>query len=408
MNQYQTPEFTASLTKHFERNDADALWNGDGNGVPGLRTLFAAKPALQARLNAHVIARTGYPSLPALKHGEHEAKFDTFKQVMMALLRHEVFGENPNSKGKRWHDDLLGALPVGQATTPEAEVETKPTPTPKPAPVKAKVVEAPPQNPIKMPVLDEILKTWGGVTKLRNGEEYIKIENGAYMPLTIEHIGKGPRGMDMISVCHYGKQNGDMMRDPEMTFERNGQDYKADWYPLTFRNDYAGVCQEAEDGAVWNEDGKAHVNPKLCRELAEFAEMWDKNIGEQGFLDALKQVNTPVEPKSEPVAQPPVEPPKPDPVAVPTPPPVEPDVEVLLRRLLAKPVDTSAIEARLSALERASVTSQSEEVAKLKQRIDDLEKQFAAVSKMAWDCVGREQRMIDKIFDGKWTIQPAE
>jgi hypothetical protein len=45
---------------------------------------------------------------------------------------------------------------------------------------------------------------------------HLKIENGSWMPLVIEGIGPGPDGLPAISVCHYGEQNGDAMRDPEM------------------------------------------------------------------------------------------------------------------------------------------------------------------------------------------------
>jgi hypothetical protein len=40
------------------------------------------------------------------------------------------------------------------------------------------------------------------------------------MPLVIEATDEsGPLGLPAISVCHYGEQNGDAMRDPEMSFE---------------------------------------------------------------------------------------------------------------------------------------------------------------------------------------------
>ncbi len=40
------------------------------------------------------------------------------------------------------------------------------------------------------------------------------------MELVIEGMDEsGPMGLPAISVCHYGEQNGDPMRDPEMCFE---------------------------------------------------------------------------------------------------------------------------------------------------------------------------------------------
>ena len=49
---------------------------------------------------------------------------------------------------------------------------------------------------------------------------YLKIENPPYMALVIEATDEScPCGLPAISVCHYGEQNGDLMRDPEMCFE---------------------------------------------------------------------------------------------------------------------------------------------------------------------------------------------
>jgi hypothetical protein len=49
---------------------------------------------------------------------------------------------------------------------------------------------------------------------------YLKIENPPFMELVIEATDEsGPCGLPAISVCHYGEQNGDAMRDPEMMFE---------------------------------------------------------------------------------------------------------------------------------------------------------------------------------------------
>jgi len=52
---------------------------------------------------------------------------------------------------------------------------------------------------------------------------YLKIENLPYMALVIEATPEpGPLGAASISVAHYGEQNGDLMRDPEMVFEARG------------------------------------------------------------------------------------------------------------------------------------------------------------------------------------------
>jgi hypothetical protein len=52
---------------------------------------------------------------------------------------------------------------------------------------------------------------------------YVRLEAEGFMPLVIEAIGPGPRGLLSESVAHHYTQAGDAMRDPEMTFEV-GQD----------------------------------------------------------------------------------------------------------------------------------------------------------------------------------------
>ncbi len=48
----------------------------------------------------------------------------------------------------------------------------------------------------------------------------LKIEHQPYMSLVIEAMDEsGPCGLPALSVPHYGEQNGDPMRDPEMCFE---------------------------------------------------------------------------------------------------------------------------------------------------------------------------------------------
>jgi len=52
---------------------------------------------------------------------------------------------------------------------------------------------------------------------------HIRIENEPWMTLVIEDTQeRGPNGLPAISVAHYGEQNGDLMRDPEMVFEARG------------------------------------------------------------------------------------------------------------------------------------------------------------------------------------------
>lgn len=80
---------------------------------------------------------------------------------------------------------------------------------------------------------------------------------------------------------HYGEQNGDLMRDPEMVFDlfTHGEASAAE--PLSFQNDYMGVFQVYR----YNDAGKkTHVKTRLKAELKSFARTWFKNLKEQGFV----------------------------------------------------------------------------------------------------------------------------
>ena len=105
-----------------------------------------------------------------------------------------------------------------------------------------------------------------------------KLDNapGTYNPICVESIGP-----NLFALAHYGLQNGDMMRDPEMVF------YKAPtvdgrWYPVSFRNDYAGAyreCMTFDDRGV-----PEGVRLREQREQADFAKMWAKNLKYQQDL----------------------------------------------------------------------------------------------------------------------------
>lgn len=113
--------------------------------------------------------------------------------------------------------------------------------------------------------------------------DHKKIENGPYMPLSIEVIDKqGPHGL-RISFCHYGEQNGDLMRDPEICFIKIPSEYGG-YYPYYYRNDYLGI----EQFPVEFDDNGALIgyNPKQQKDIAVFAGQWAANLKEQGFMEA--------------------------------------------------------------------------------------------------------------------------
>src|SRR5581483_5004234 len=120
-----------------------------------------------------------------------------------------------------------------------------------------------------------ILQTAGGW----NPSLYLRIVNPPYMALVIEAVDEsGPCGLPAISVAHYGEQNGDAMRDPEMCFEL-GLACGAPLSAFYFRNDYLGVEQWSRNIVRGN---YVHLIA-LHEQHQRFAETWDNNLRMQGF-----------------------------------------------------------------------------------------------------------------------------
>jgi hypothetical protein len=174
--------------------------------------------------------------------------------------------------------------------------------------------------------------------ELLGNSQAVRITVPGFLPLTVEEIEASAEGRRQISLVHYGEQNGDLMRDPEMVFDiiphpaatpggarlmtreawRNTPaDYRGQIdgepavleldpsgatvlapvcltepsaEPVYFRNDYAGLEQWVY---VCDEDGgRIAVRPRLKRELKSFARVWFRNLRAQGFLrrDAAREV----------------------------------------------------------------------------------------------------------------------
>lgn len=70
----------------------------------------------------------------------------------------------------------------------------------------------------------------------------IHLEVQTFMPLNIELVGSGPRGMPVVAVMHFYEQHGDICRDPEVEFE---VDKSGNWHPISYRQDSIGLKQEA-------------------------------------------------------------------------------------------------------------------------------------------------------------------
>ena len=128
--------------------------------------------------------------------------------------------------------------------------------------------------------IQRMIDQHGGFEAVR--ERYLRLENPPFMRLVIEVIhGPYPNGAYEVSVAHYAEQNGDAMRDPEITFLVAPADQGTTWTPLTFENSYLGCYQ-----VVASVSGAGLIEPRepaLIRDLREFANQWDRNLMEQGF-----------------------------------------------------------------------------------------------------------------------------
>lgn len=94
---------------------------------------------------------------------------------------------------------------------------------------------------------------------------YMKLQANGYEDLVLEAIGG-----DEYSIAHYYDQNGDSMRDPEITFTIDREDRSI--HPTSFLQDGIGVYYETADAA-----------PATVRDLKGFMVQWFTNIRNQRF-----------------------------------------------------------------------------------------------------------------------------
>jgi hypothetical protein len=130
----------------------------------------------------------------------------------------------------------------------------------------------------------EIIEASGRLRDVKS----ISIQNEPWMRLVIEVLSeRGPDGRLVVSVAHYSEQNSDPMRDPEMLFEVMGDDSAGlAFWPFYFRNDYVGLEQWSRYRCP---GGDMVCLPSRTRDLEQFASIWDRNLAEQGFLEAFRR-----------------------------------------------------------------------------------------------------------------------
>ena len=122
----------------------------------------------------------------------------------------------------------------------------------------------------------QIFKTLADMARADEEHAY-KLNRSEFMPVYIEVIYEVSASEEHVSVAHYGEENGDLMRDPEIIFFHERKEGKA--YAMNYRNDYGGAWEVSiKEG----EDGRPRlVNQARQRQHAEFAELWLKNIKKQ-------------------------------------------------------------------------------------------------------------------------------
>ena len=128
--------------------------------------------------------------------------------------------------------------------------------------------------------------------QLLGNETAVRLTVPGYMPLSVEEIGPSDEGHRLVSLCHYGEQNGDLMRDPDIVFMFHDLPDGLAAEPVSFRNDYMALCQEVYS---YDEAGtRTHVRPALKAELKSFSRTWFKNLKEQGFFspEAKREILT--------------------------------------------------------------------------------------------------------------------
>ncbi len=93
---------------------------------------------------------------------------------------------------------------------------------------------------------------------------YMRFTSEGLMDLHVDNLLN-----NTISLAHNGKQNGDIMCDPDVQVWIHPDHKEAE--AMTFQNDYLGIYQE-----VYPEPGK--YRPKLKKDLNDFLADWLKTI----------------------------------------------------------------------------------------------------------------------------------
>lgn len=104
---------------------------------------------------------------------------------------------------------------------------------------------------------------------------YIQLEAGeAFDKLNVEWVSENE-----IAVSHTYEQNGDIMRDPEIVFSINTDDFTAS--AVSYENSSLGKYE------VYDESEESQARKDDCN---IFASEWFDNISEQGYIVSEKEI----------------------------------------------------------------------------------------------------------------------
>lgn len=111
-------------------------------------------------------------------------------------------------------------------------------------------------------------------------EQYFTFTSEGYEPLSIENLDYTFKGYPVWGMMHTYQQNGDTMRDPDMTFLVDHE--TGNIVPHTFQQDN---CPFTKYGTLYQEvwEDESHYRPHLRTELDGFLKDWITNIINQGF-----------------------------------------------------------------------------------------------------------------------------
>jgi len=106
--------------------------------------------------------------------------------------------------------------------------------------------------------------------------------DGGTMPLAIERLDE-----NRFSLAHYGKQNGDLMADPDVELWRHPKTGR--YYPVNMTQHYIGRFERA---VIDWEDGQPHrFQPRTMRSISVFMRTWMKNVQRQQ-ADGIKRLRS--------------------------------------------------------------------------------------------------------------------